>query len=132
MLIHVHPINMNIFVFIFSICTLGQYFVFIFFLHICTGTYMHRVYTPERPLLIHIHSEFQSPLFWTRRYRQYVLAEYKLSQCTLLPAGTGAPVGSTKSTCHSNLMKERVSKLTYPTLQHCLRMLYTINGNSKH
>ena len=30
------------------------------------------------------------------------------------------------------LMKERVSKLTYPTLQHCLRMLYTINGNSKH
>ena len=23
-------------------------------------------------------------------------------------------------------MKERVSKLTYPTLQHCLRMLYTI------
>ena len=30
------------------------------------------------------------------------------------------------------LMKERVSKLTYPTLQHCLRMLYTMNGNSKH
>ena len=29
-------------------------------------------------------------------------------------------------------MKERVSKLTYPTLQHCLRMLYTMNGNSKH
>ena len=28
-------------------------------------------------------------------------------------------------------MKERVSKLTYPTLQHCLRMLYTTNGNSK-
>ena len=28
-------------------------------------------------------------------------------------------------------MKERVSKLTYPTLQHCLRMLYTMNGNSK-
>ena len=23
-------------------------------------------------------------------------------------------------------MKERVSKLTYPTLQHCLRMLYTL------
>ena len=31
-----------------------------------------------------------------------------------------------------NSMKERVSKLTYPTLQHCLRMLYTMNGNSKH
>ena len=31
-----------------------------------------------------------------------------------------------------NEMKERVSKLTYPTLQHCLRMLYTMNGNSKH
>ena len=31
-----------------------------------------------------------------------------------------------------NKMKERVSKLTYPTLQHCLRMLYTMNGNSKH
>ena len=30
------------------------------------------------------------------------------------------------------IMKERVSKLTYPTLQHCLRMLYTMNGNSKH
>ena len=30
------------------------------------------------------------------------------------------------------VMKERVSKLTYPTLQHCLRMLYTMNGNSKH
>ena len=29
-------------------------------------------------------------------------------------------------------MKERVSKLTYTTLQHCLRMLYTMNGNSKH
>ena len=29
-------------------------------------------------------------------------------------------------------MKERVSKFTYPTLQHCLRMLYTTNGNSKH
>ena len=29
-------------------------------------------------------------------------------------------------------MKERVSKLTYPTLRHCLRMLYTMNGNSKH
>ena len=29
-------------------------------------------------------------------------------------------------------MKERVSKLTYPTLQHCLRMLHTMNGNSKH
>ena len=29
-------------------------------------------------------------------------------------------------------MKERVSKLTYPTLQHCLRRLYTMNGNSKH
>ena len=29
-------------------------------------------------------------------------------------------------------MKERVSKLTYPTLQHCQRMLYTINGNFKH
>ena len=29
-------------------------------------------------------------------------------------------------------MKERVSKLTYPMLQHCLRMLYTMNGNSKH
>ena len=29
-------------------------------------------------------------------------------------------------------LKERVSKLTYPTLQHCLRMLYTMNGNSKH
>ena len=28
-------------------------------------------------------------------------------------------------------MKERVSKLTYPTLQHCLRMLYIMNGNSK-
>ena len=27
---------------------------------------------------------------------------------------------------------DRVSKLTYPTLQHCLRMLYTMNGNSKH
>ena len=24
-------------------------------------------------------------------------------------------------------MKEKVSKLTYPTLQHCLRMLYTCN-----
>ena len=36
--------------------------------------------------------------------------------------------------CKKNidLMKERVSKLTYPTLQHCLRMLYTMNGNSKH
>ena len=30
------------------------------------------------------------------------------------------------------LMKERVSKLTYPTLQQCLRMPYTTNGNSKH
>ena len=29
-------------------------------------------------------------------------------------------------------MKERVRKLTYPTLQHCLRILYTMNGNSKH
>ena len=29
-------------------------------------------------------------------------------------------------------MKERVSKLTYPTLQQCLRRLYTMNGNSKH
>ena len=29
-------------------------------------------------------------------------------------------------------MKEKVSKLTYPTLKHCLRMLYTTNGNSKH
>ena len=29
-------------------------------------------------------------------------------------------------------MKERLSKLTYPTLQHCLRMLYTTNGNSKN
>ena len=29
-------------------------------------------------------------------------------------------------------MEEKVSKLTYPTLQHCLRMLYTTNGNSKH
>ena len=29
-------------------------------------------------------------------------------------------------------MKERVSKLTYPMLQHCLRMLYTMNSNSKH
>ena len=29
-------------------------------------------------------------------------------------------------------MKERVSKLTYPTLQHCLRRLYTMTGNSKH
>ena len=29
-------------------------------------------------------------------------------------------------------MKERVSKLTYPTLQHFLRMLYTMNGTSKH
>ena len=29
-------------------------------------------------------------------------------------------------------INERVSKLTYPTLQHCLRMLYTMNGNSKH
>ena len=29
-------------------------------------------------------------------------------------------------------MKERVSKLIYPTLQHCLRMLYKMNGNSKH
>ena len=35
--------------------------------------------------------------------------------------------------CENKLqMKERVSKLTYPTLQHCLRMLYTMNGNSKH
>ena len=25
-------------------------------------------------------------------------------------------------------MKERVSNLTYPTLQHCLRMLYTMNA----
>ena len=32
----------------------------------------------------------------------------------------------------SGKMKEGVSKLTYPTLQHCLRMLYTMNGNSKH
>ena len=32
----------------------------------------------------------------------------------------------------NKLMKERVSKLTYPTLQHCLRWLYTMNGNSKH
>ena len=29
-------------------------------------------------------------------------------------------------------MKESVSKLIYPTLQHCLRLLYTMNGNSKH
>ena len=29
-------------------------------------------------------------------------------------------------------MKERVRKLTYSTLQHCMRMLYTMNGNSKH
>ena len=29
-------------------------------------------------------------------------------------------------------MKERMSKLTYPTLQPCLRKLYTTNGNSKH
>ena len=28
------------------------------------------------------------------------------------------------------LMEERVIKLTYPTLQHFLRMLYTMNGNS--
>ena len=33
---------------------------------------------------------------------------------------------------NTGAMKERVSKLTYPTLQHCLRMLYTVNGNSKH
>ena len=30
------------------------------------------------------------------------------------------------------VMIERVSNLTYPTLQHCLRMLYTTNGNSEH
>ena len=30
------------------------------------------------------------------------------------------------------LMKETVSKLTYPTLQHCLRVLYTRNGTSRH
>ena len=29
-------------------------------------------------------------------------------------------------------MKERVSKLTYPPRQHRLRMLYTMNGHSKH
>ena len=29
-------------------------------------------------------------------------------------------------------MKEKVSKLTYPRLQHCLRMLYTMNCNSKN
>ena len=33
---------------------------------------------------------------------------------------------------NSGNMKERVSKLTYPTLQRCLRMLYTMNGNIKH
>ena len=33
---------------------------------------------------------------------------------------------------HRKEMKERVSKLTYPMLQHCLRMLHTMNGNSKH
>ena len=30
------------------------------------------------------------------------------------------------------IMKESVSKLKYPWLHHCLRMLYTMNGNSKH
>ena len=40
------------------------------------------------------------------------------------------PLG--KLNCKMKNMKERVSKLTYPTLQHCLRMLYTMNGNSKH
>ena len=29
-------------------------------------------------------------------------------------------------------MKERVSKLTYPTLQHCLRMMYSMKGNAMH
>ena len=33
--------------------------------------------------------------------------------------------------CRAKIMKERVSKLTYPTLQHCLRMLYTTNGKFK-
>ena len=42
------------------------------------------------------------------------------------------PIGSDQGNSISYQMKERVSKLTYPTLQHCLRMLYTMNGNSKH
>ena len=29
-------------------------------------------------------------------------------------------------------MKERVSKLTYPMLQHCLTMLHILNGNAMH
>ena len=33
--------------------------------------------------------------------------------------------------CRAKIMKERVSKLTYPTLQHCLRMLYTTNSKFK-
>ena len=33
---------------------------------------------------------------------------------------------------HKNVIKERVSKHTYSMLQHCLRLLYTMNGNSKH
>ena len=31
-----------------------------------------------------------------------------------------------------NNMKERVTKLTYPMLQHCLRMLHITNGNVIH
>ena len=27
-------------------------------------------------------------------------------------------------------MKERVSKLTYPTLQHCLKVLHIMNANA--
>ena len=31
-----------------------------------------------------------------------------------------------------NEMKERASKLTYPTFQHCLKMLHIINANASH
>ena len=35
-------------------------------------------------------------------------------------------LGETLKNILSNKMKEKVSKLTYPTLQHCLRMLHNM------
>ena len=39
-------------------------------------------------------------------------------------------LSNTEQALDIKVMKERVSKLTYPTLQHRLRMLYTMTGNS--
>ena len=69
----------------------------------------------------HIHCDFN-----TNIKKNYISIIYMTTCRYYLNISLGETVPTLKT------MKERVSKLTYPMLQHCLRMLYTMNGNSKH